>query len=86
MATTLVVSGVDDEVARRLEARAEAAGRSVEAEHRAILDEALGPKAMTTGWDLFKDLRATYPLFTDEEVETINRGFDQADRPVELPE
>lgn len=81
---TLVVGEVDEEVARRLEARAKAAGRSAEAEIRAILEEALGPG--TTGWDLFRDLRNNYPLLTDDEVDTINRGFDQDYRAVELPE
>lgn len=81
---TLVVSEVDDEVARRLEARARAAGRSTEAEHRVILLEALSPRP--TGWDLFNDLRTTYPLLTDEEVEAINRGYDHQHEAVELPE
>jgi plasmid stability protein len=37
----LLVRGVDDELVRALKARAGAHGRSAEAEHRAILAEAL---------------------------------------------
>ncbi|KPF83866.1 hypothetical protein IP78_01690 [Brevundimonas sp. AAP58] len=42
MPVNLHVRNVDDEVARRLKARAAANGRSAEAEHRALLDQALG--------------------------------------------
>jgi len=38
----LHVRNVDDEVARRLKARAAANGRSAEAEHRELLEQALG--------------------------------------------
>ncbi len=38
----LRVRNLDDDLVRRLHARAEARGRSVEAEHRAILEDALG--------------------------------------------
>ncbi len=72
---TLTVRKVDDEVARRLKERARAAGRSAEAEHRAILEAALRPRR--TGWDMFRELREKHPLLTDEEVEIINRGSDQ---------
>lgn len=39
----LTVRGVDDEIAAALKARAARAGRSAEAEHRRILEEALRP-------------------------------------------
>lgn len=39
----LLVRKVDDDLVARLKQRAAAAGRSVEAEHRAILEEALRP-------------------------------------------
>lgn len=43
----LTVRGVDDELASALKARAARAGRSAEAEHRRILEEALRPERDT---------------------------------------
>jgi plasmid stability protein len=68
----------------RLEARAEAAGRSVEAEHRVILEAVLKPRR--TGADLLRQMRANSPLLTAEEVEVINQGYDQPHEPVKFPE
>lgn len=84
MATTLVLSDVDEDVARRLEARAQEAGRSAEAEHRAILEAAL--RRSRTGADLLRDMRANSPRLTDEEVDAINRGFDDPYEPPKFPE
>jgi plasmid stability protein len=42
MAKALTVRNVNDEIVRRLKARAARHGRSAEAEHRAILDQVLG--------------------------------------------
>jgi plasmid stability protein len=78
---TLIVRKVDDEVARRLKERARAAGRSAEAEHRRILEEALRPKM--TGAEFLALLRGDGPFLTDEEVEIINNACNQ---PVELPD
>ena len=41
----LLVGKVDDDLIRRLKQRAATAGRSVEAEHRALLEAALRPGA-----------------------------------------
>jgi plasmid stability protein len=44
----LLVRGLSEEIVRRLRARAVSHGRSVEAEHRAILEEAVrGPHTTT---------------------------------------
>ena len=80
---TLVVRKVDEETVRRLKERARAAGRSAEAEHRVILEDALRPKR--TGWDLFRDLRGEGPFLTDEEAESINRGLDEPVEPMSFP-
>ena len=51
---TLIVRTLDDDLVRRLKARAKAHRRSAEAEHRQILQEALCPKPQMTGaefWD-----------------------------------
>jgi antitoxin FitA len=82
---TLTVRKVDDEVARRLKERARAAGRSAEAEHRAILEAALRPRR--TGWDLFEQLRGDGPFLTDEEVDLINNaGNELPYKPFEFPD
>jgi plasmid stability protein len=52
--TTLLVRRLDDDLVRRLKAQAAAHGRSAEAEHRAILEAALRPKA--TGRQLWDKL------------------------------
>ena len=41
---SLVVRNLDDDLVRRLKERARAEGRSAEAEHRRILEEALRPR------------------------------------------
>jgi plasmid stability protein len=51
---TLLVRRLDDDLVRRLKARASTHGRSVEAEHRAILKAALRPKM--TGRQLWDKL------------------------------
>lgn len=52
----LLVRKLDDELVSRLKQRARAHGRSTEAEHRAILEEALKPKR--TGADIWDALVA----------------------------
>ncbi|MFP4275157.1 MAG: FitA-like ribbon-helix-helix domain-containing protein, partial [Paracoccaceae bacterium] len=51
----LTVRNVDDDIAAALKARAARAGRSAEAEHRRILEEALRP---AHGADFFEQARA----------------------------
>jgi plasmid stability protein len=51
---TLLVRRLDQDLVRRLKARASAHGRSAEAEHRAILEAALRPKM--TGPELWDKL------------------------------
>ena len=46
----LLVRGLSDETVRQLKQRAKARGRSVEAEHRAILEEATKPAMTTAEW------------------------------------
>jgi len=62
----LIVRDVDEELVAALTARAEAHGRSPEAEHRAILYAALKPPSV--GDSLMDWLRAM-PELTDEELE-----------------
>jgi hypothetical protein len=48
--SSLLVRNLDDDIVRRLKERARTHGRSVEAEHRAILEEALGRPMGTDEW------------------------------------
>ncbi len=69
---TLLVRRLDEDVVARLKRRARAHGRSVEAEHRAILEEALKPAGMS-GAEVWARLRrfgtAELPALPDEEIE-----------------
>jgi plasmid stability protein len=51
---SLIVRRLDDDLVRRLKARARAHGRSAEAEHRAILEAAL--RSELTGRELWQKL------------------------------
>jgi plasmid stability protein len=77
---TLVVRRLDEDLVQRLKARAMAHQRSAEAEHRAILEEALRPAR--TGADLWKALRGRGPW--------LDEGWDQRlrelDQPAEVPD
>jgi plasmid stability protein len=60
---SLVVRKLDDEVVRRLKERARANGRSAEAEHRVILEEALRPRM--SGRELWESLSRGGPVEVD---------------------
>jgi plasmid stability protein len=51
---SLIVRGLDDDLVRRLKERAKQHGRSAEAEHRLLLEEALRPRR--SGRDLWRRL------------------------------
>ena len=74
----LLVSNVDTELVERLKRRAHARDRSVEAEHRAILREALAPTR--TGHDLLALIRSG-PGF-DLDPGSVRSG--ETGRPAEL--
>jgi antitoxin FitA len=60
----LIVRNLDPEIVDRLRQRAAAAGRSVEAEHREILREALQP---SRGSATLKELLFAFPDIGDDE-------------------
>jgi plasmid stability protein len=73
----LLVRNVPEEVARELRRRAEAHGRSVEAEHRLLLEEALRPAraafaARAADWR--KRLRGRW---TDDSTDLIRADRDR---------
>lgn len=67
---SLLVRGLDQELVRRLEERAKANGRSVEAEHRDTLEEAL--RRPRNGRELWQRLSRGPPLDID-----FGEGVDQ---------
>jgi hypothetical protein len=62
---SLLVRKIDPELVEILKRRAASNGRSVEAEHRAILQQALRP--VVTGMELVRRLRGPLPLPDDFE-------------------
>jgi plasmid stability protein len=58
MPTNLHVRNLDDELVAKLKRRAARHGRSAEAEHREILQQALSAEVEPSFWDLASELRA----------------------------
>lgn len=71
---SLVVRNLDDDLVKRLKERARGEGRSAEAEHRRILEQALRPKR--TGADLWESLSRGGPADVD-----FGGGTDDTPRP-----
>lgn len=67
----LLVRNLSDDTIRRLKERAARHGRSVEAEHRAVLEEAMTP--VRTGADLVRDLMSGDGYFEDDELPVRDR-------------
>lgn len=61
----LTVRNVDEDIAAALKARAAQAGRSAEAEHRRILEEALRPQVRAGFFDEAQARRVRLPEATD---------------------
>ena len=72
----LVVRNIDEEIVRALKLRAAEHGVSAEAEHRAILREALLGKAERGS---FKEGLAAMPDVGDDEDFVFARDLDRAD-------
>ena len=68
---SLVVRNLDDDLVRRLKERARAHGRSAEAEHRRILEEAL--RQAQSGRELWERLSRGGPAEVD-----FGAGVDQS--------
>jgi plasmid stability protein len=76
---SLLVRQLDDDLVRRLKERAAAHGRSAEAEHRAILEEALRPKL--SGVEFWARLRGSGEFLTDEELAEMEAGEQPVPEP-----
>ena len=73
----LLVRNLDDAVVAALKARAQAHGRSVEAEHRAILEEALRPTAALK--ERLAELRAQTKGRPQTDSAAVIRAFRDRD-------
>ena len=73
----LTVRGVPNEVAAALKARAARAGRSAEAEHRHILEEALRPRGGADFFEAARARRVKPPPGTPSTTELLRRGRDR---------
>ena len=72
----LLVRGLDDRIVQSLKQRAARAGRSVEAEHRAILEAALRPEQESFAV-LAARQRATMPLSPLDSADLIRADRDR---------
>ena len=73
---SLIVRGVPDELIARLKQQAAEHGRSAEAEHRAILQQALG-RTNYIPWDFMKDQIWVAPDFDetpDDIIDAMENG------------
>ena len=73
----LIVRGLDDRIIQTLKQRAARTGRSAEAEHRAILEQALRPE-METFAEAAARLRAHTPAQTTDSVDLIRQDRDRS--------
>lgn len=73
----LTVRGVDDEITAALKARATRAGRSAEAEHRRILEEALRPAGKADFFEAARRRRIKLPAGLPDTTELLRRDRDR---------
>jgi antitoxin FitA len=72
----LLLRGLDDRLIDTLKRRAARTGRSVESEHRAILERALEPEMETFG-EVAARLRARTPAQTTDSADLIRQAPDR---------
>jgi plasmid stability protein len=71
----LLVRNIEDTIVQALKARARRSGRSVEAEHRAILEQALQSESLSFV-DLAANLRSTTPPQQTDATDLIRAARD----------
>jgi antitoxin FitA len=72
----LIVRGLDDRIIQTLKRRAARVGRSAEAEHRAILEQALGSE-METFAEAAARMRARTPPQTTDSADLVRQDRDR---------
>lgn len=75
----LTVRNVDDDVAAALKARAAKSGRSAEAEHRKILEEALRPRGRSDFFEEARARRIKLPAGSPETTELLRQDRHRND-------
>lgn len=70
----LTVRGVDDDIAAALKARAAQAGRSAEAEHRKILEEALRPSGTSGFFETIRTRRIKLSPGAPDTTELLHQS------------
>jgi antitoxin FitA len=73
----LIVRGLDDRLIQALKQRAVRAGRSAEAEHRAILEQVLRPETETFA-EAAARLRARTPPQSTDSTDLVRQDRDRA--------
>jgi plasmid stability protein len=74
---TLLVRNLDDGLVQRLKQRAARNGRSVEAEHRALLEQCLGPVDKAEWFARAAELRLSMdPIPDGTSLELLREGRD----------
>jgi antitoxin FitA len=76
----LTVRNVDDDIAAALKARAARAGRSAEAEHRKILEEALRPSRRSDFFEAARSRRIRLPAGTPSTTDLLREQRDRDGR------
>jgi antitoxin FitA len=75
---TLLVRNLDDSLVRRLKQRAARNGRSVEAEHRALLEQSLGPVDKVDWFARAAELRRSMaPLAEGTTLELLRESREE---------
>ncbi len=72
----LIVRGLDDAIIQALKQRAARTGRAAEAEHRAILEQALRPETESFAQAAVR-LRARTPPRTTDSTDIVRRDRDR---------
>ena len=72
----LIVRGLDDRIIQALKQRAARAGRAAEAEHRAILEQVLGPELESFA-EAAARLRARTPKQTSDAADLVRQDRDR---------
>ena len=73
----LTVRNVDDDLVAALKIRAARAGRSIEAEHRKILEEALRPKSHGDFFTMARARRVSLPATLPSTTDLLRQDRDR---------
>ena len=75
--TSITIPQLDDDFSTRLKMRADAHGRSPEAEAKTIIRDALSQEPEPTGRDLARSIREKYAPFDPFELDIPRRHYER---------